>query len=268
MTIVMVIARNSGLLYFDQGLVPLGLGVCFLQRLSGVEYKVGRMNAPIPRFDPANMLSFDLETTGTDPKTCRIVTSAMISIEGRERKDQELLADPGVEIPEQATAVHGITTEYARENGSPHDEVLARTIETIREAWQRGATLVVYNAPYDLSVLRALEPSFTVDGLVFDPLVVDRAMDPYRKGKRRLENVCEHYGIELTNAHEATADAVAAARVAWKLAKKYPQLAQDNGEELMVSQAQWFYESQIKLQEWFNSKGRDVTVGTSWPVQL
>lgn len=268
MTIVMVGARISGLLSFGQGFVFIGLAVCFLQRLSGVEYKVGHMNAPIPRFDPANMLSFDLETTGTDPKTCRIVTSAMISIEGRERKDQELLADPGVEIPEQATAVHGITTEYARENGSPHDEVLARTIETIREAWQRGATLVVYNAPYDLSVLRALEPTFTVDGLVFDPLVVDRAMDPYRKGKRRLENVCEHYGIELTNAHEATADAVAAARVAWKLAKKYPQLAQDNGEELMVSQAQWFYESQIKLQEWFNSKGRDVTVGTSWPVQL
>ncbi len=233
-----------------------------------MEYKVGCMNVPIPQFDPANMLSFDLETTGTDPKTCRIVTSAMISIAGRERKDLELLADPGVEIPEQATAVHGITTEYARENGSPHDEVLAHTITTIREAWKRGATLVVYNAPYDLSVLRALEPSFTIDGLVFDPLVVDRAMDPYRKGKRRLENVCEHYGIELANAHEATADAVAAARVAWKLAKKYPHLVQTNGEELMVSQTQWFYDSQIKLQEWFNRNGRDVTVGTSWPVQL
>lgn len=264
----MVVSQISGLHSFDQGFVFIGLAGCFLPRLSGVEYRVGRMNAPIPRFDPANMLSFDLETTGTDPKTCRIVTSAMISIEGRERKDQELLADPGVDIPEQATAVHGITTEYARENGRPHDEVLAQTIATIRGAWQRGATLVVYNAPYDLSVLRALEPSFTVDGLVFDPLVVDRAMDPYRKGKRRLENVCEHYGIELTNAHEATADAVAAARVAWKLAKKYPQLAQNSGEELMVSQAQWFYESQIKLQEWFNSKGRGVTVGTSWPVQL
>ena len=118
------------------------------------------------------MLSFDLETTGVDPKTARIVTSALVTIKGRERNDIEMLADPGVEIPQQASDVHGITTEYAREHGQDHGEVLAKTIEGIREAWRSGATLIVYNAAYDLSVLRALEPSFTVDGPVFDPYAV------------------------------------------------------------------------------------------------
>ena len=72
-------------------------------------------------FNPAHMLSFDLETTGTNPLSARIVTSAMVRIRGSQVEDVELLADPGVEIPEQASAVHSITTEYARENGKPHD---------------------------------------------------------------------------------------------------------------------------------------------------
>lgn len=232
--------------------------------VSGDSYRVVSMTAL--HFDPAHMLSFDLETTGVDPKTARIVTSALVTIKGRERNDIEMLADPGVEIPQQASDVHGITTEYAREHGQDHDEVLAKTIEGIREAWRAGATLIVYNAAYDLSVLRALEPSFTVDGPVFDPFVVDRAKDQYRKGKRTLESVCEHYGVVLDNAHEATADAVAAARVAWMLARKYPEIVQMSTDELMLAQATWFYESQKSLQEWFQKKGKDVPVNTAWPL--
>lgn len=221
-------------------------------------------------FDPSHMLSFDLETTGPDPLTARIVTSALISIHGSDRDDLEILADPGVEIPEGATAVHGITTEYAREHGRPHAEALAETISRIRRGWQEGATLVVYNAPYDLTVLRTLEPSFTIDGPVFDPLVVDKAKDRYRKGGRRLTQVCEHYGVALDNAHEASADAVAAARVAWKLARAYPELLDLSVDDLMLQQATWNYQDKTELREYFHSKGqadRAATVNTSWPLQ-
>lgn len=223
------------------------------------------------RFDPSHMLSFDLETTGPDPLTARIVTSALITINGSHRDDLEILADPGVEIPEGATAVHGITTAYAREHGRPHDEVLAETIARIRRGWEEGATLIVYNATYDLTVLRTLDPTFTVDGPVFDPLVVDKAMDRYRRGGRRLNQVCEHYGVTLDNAHEATADAVAAARVAWKIARAYPELADMTCDELMLKQATWNYEDKSRLREHFESRGqsdRAATVNTSWPLQM
>ncbi|MDN5684147.1 3'-5' exonuclease [Corynebacterium glyciniphilum] len=221
-------------------------------------------------FDPTHLLSFDLETTGTDPLTARIVTSALISINGRQRDDLEMLADPGIPIPEGAAKVHGISTEYAREHGRPHDEVLAETIERIRAGWRDGATLIVYNAAYDLTVLRSLDPTFTVDGLVVDPLVIDKAKDPYRKGKRQLEPVCAHWGVTLDNAHEATADALAAARVAWKLARAYPELTEVSADELMLNQATWHYESQSGLKKYFEEKGqtdRAATVNTSWPVQ-
>lgn len=224
------------------------------------------MNATA-HFDPTHMLSFDLETTGVDPLTARIVTSAVVTINGREREDVEMLADPGVEIPEAASQVHGITTEHAREHGRPHEDVLAETIERIRKGWAAGATLIVYNAAYDLSILRALEPTFTIDGPVFDPFVVDRQKNKFRKGKRTLENVCAHYGVPLDNAHEATADAVAAARVAWKLAREFPELTQFTAEELMVEQATWYYEQQSELQEWFKKKGKEAEVQTSWPIQ-
>ncbi|MGO3360822.1 MAG: 3'-5' exonuclease [Corynebacterium sp.] len=222
-------------------------------------------------FDPSHLLSFDLETTGTDPHAARIVTSALITINGRSRDDLELLADPGIPIPEQATKVHGITTEHAQQNGRPHDEVLAETIQRIRDGWAAGATLIVYNAAYDLSVLRALEPSFTVDGLVVDPLVIDKAKDRFRKGGRRLEQVCEHYGVTLDNAHEATADALAAARVAWKLSRAYPELTDVSADELMLDQATWHYEGQSGLKQYFEDKGqadRAATVNTSWPLQV
>lgn len=220
-----------------------------------------------PRFDPSRMLGFDLETTGTDPRTARIVTSALVSIDGRQRDDLELLADPGGEIPEEATAVHGISTAHAREHGRPHDEVLAETVERIRRGWEDGATLIVFNAAYDLTVLRSLDPGFTVDGLVVDPYVIDRAKDRYRKGNRKLSTVCAHYGVELDNAHEATADAVAAARVAWKLSRAFPEITRMDAGELMIAQSTWYYEEQTDLQRYFTEKGRDITVNTSWPVE-
>ncbi|ALC05635.1 DNA polymerase III subunit epsilon [Corynebacterium deserti GIMN1.010] len=222
----------------------------------------------LPNFDPAKMLSFDLETTSADPFEARIVTSAMVTITAKGAEPIELLADPGVEIPEGATAIHGITTEHARANGQPHDEVLTKTITALREAWNNGLSVVVYNAPFDLTVLRTHDPSFTVDGLVYDPFNVDRFKEPYRKGKRTLTDLSAHYGVQLGNAHEATSDALAAARIAWKQLKIWPELGTMSGEELMELQAVKFYEKAISYRNYLIGQGRDAsTVGTSWPVQ-
>ena len=95
-------------------------------------------------FDATRMLSFDLETTSTDPRSARIVTSALVTIDGRHVDRKEMLADPGVEIPEAAAQVHGITTEKARAEGRPHDEVLEETVSAIKQAWDNGLTPVSY----------------------------------------------------------------------------------------------------------------------------
>ena len=86
-------------------------------------------------FDASRMLAFDLETTSANPKEARIVTSALVRIDGRDVQKVEHLADPGIEIPQEATNVHGITTEKARAEGRPHEEVLKDTVEAIKAAW-------------------------------------------------------------------------------------------------------------------------------------
>lgn len=219
-------------------------------------------------FDASRMLAFDLETTSANPKQARIVTSALVRIDGRDVQKIEHLADPGIEIPQEATNVHGITTEKARAEGRPHEEVLKDTVETIKTAWEDGLTLIVYNAAFDLTVLRSLTGDFTVTGPVYDPYVIDRVSDKWRKGKRTLGAVCEHYGVELGNAHEATADALAAARVAWKQVRQhYPNLAQMEENELMEFQAVKWYEDRVAFKKYLEGKGRDASdVSTAWPL--
>jgi DNA polymerase-3 subunit epsilon len=98
---------------------------------------------------------FDLETTGIDVETARIVTAhvGLIDATGASIAHGEWLADPGVEIPEQASAVHGISTERARAEGRPAAEVVAEIVAAVRAVFARGVPLVVYNAPYDLTLL-------------------------------------------------------------------------------------------------------------------
>ena len=213
------------------------------------------------------LLAFDLETTGPDPRTAHVVTSALLAIDGPEKKGRNWLADPGVEIPAGATAVHGITTEHARANGRPHAEVIAETVAGIRQGWSEGRALVVFNASFDLTILRRWDPSFEILGPVVDPFVIDRATDTFRKGKRTLEAVCEFHGVRLDSAHEAEADAVAAARLAWKLLGTSRELAAADWREVNRMQARWHEARQKDFAEYLERSGKDASdVNTEWPI--
>ena len=80
------------------------------------------------------LIGFDLETTGTDPYEARIVTGAVIEVRGGQplgRRDW--LADPGVEIPADAVAVHGMSNERAAAEGSPADRVASQASHPVAE---------------------------------------------------------------------------------------------------------------------------------------
>lgn len=217
--------------------------------------------------DRNRLLAFDLETTGPDPRTAHVVTSALVAIDGAEKQEFTWLADPGVEIPEAATAVHGISTEHARANGRPHAEVIAETVAGIRRGWSEGRALVVFNAAFDLTILRRWDPSFEILGPVVDPFVVDRAVDPYRKGKRTLGAVCEHHGVTLDFAHEASADALAAARLAWKLLGGQNELVGADWREVNSLQAGWHEARQRDFAAYLERTGKDASdVNIAWPM--
>jgi DNA polymerase-3 subunit epsilon len=176
------------------------------------------------------MIGLDFETTDVDTNVARIVTGTLYVIEpGHAPVKYSWLIDPGVEIPEATTAIHGVTTEQARADGmAPADALLAMT-ELLDEHWTRDVPLVAYNASYDLSLYRAETARHGVPAVDFggrhvvDPLVIDRHVDRYRKGGRKLGDVCRHYKVELVDAHTSDADTLATLRLAYKIARRYPQ---------------------------------------------
>lgn len=218
---------------------------------------------------------FDLETTGVDVTTDRIVTAhvGLLGPGGVVRESRSWMADPGVEIPDGATAVHGITTAAAREHGRPAPDVVAEIIEALRQLFAAGVPVVAYNAPYDFSLLKneALRhgiPPIDAPSPVIDPLVLDKAHDRYRRGKRTLEVVAAHYAVPLVGAHDAAADAIAAGRVAQALAHRFA-LSGPVG-ELHTQQIGWARDQAESLTEYFIRAGRldpDDRVDGSWPIR-
>ncbi|TWH36255.1 DNA polymerase-3 subunit alpha/DNA polymerase-3 subunit epsilon, partial [Rhodococcus rhodochrous J38] len=177
------------------------------------------------------------------------------------------LADPGVEIPESAAKVHGITTEYAREHGRPHVEVVHEVATELRECWDEHRVVAIYNAAYDLTVLHTqTDGSFTVDGPVVDPFVLITEFDK-RTGNRRLSTMCERYRVTLNDAHDAEADALAAARLAWKLPRRFPTLARLGVDELMRWQSEFYrihqQQAKARQQAFF---GNTDSVDDAWPI--
>lgn len=216
---------------------------------------------------------FDLETTGIDVATSRIVSAnvSVIGPDGGVLESRDWLADPGVDIPVQASAVHGITTARARLEGRTAAIVVAEIIAAIRSIFDRGLALAVYNAPYDLSLLQHEAIRHDIEPLrepapIVDPLVIDKAVDRYRKGKRTLEVAAVVYGVSLTDAHDAGADAVAAGRVAQAMAARYPGELDVPALELHRRQAEWSAQQSASFAEYMRrTHNPDFVETAGWP---
>lgn len=226
------------------------------------------------------LAAFDLETTGTDPEEDRIVT-ASVALVGADMEPEanDWLVDPGIEIPEGATRIHKITTEMAREEGRAAPEAVAEITALLAGYLNEDYPIVAFNARYDLTMLdrearrHGVEPLVELVGgpmglIVLDPLILDKQVDPYRPGKRKLTDLCQHYGVELDQAHASNADALAAARLAWRLGSENAELGDADLPTLHESQIGWARAQAEGLQKFFDEKGLDEKVETEWPLVL
>lgn len=225
------------------------------------------------------MLGFDLETTGVDVEHDRIVTACCAWLDGAGKsapRVKEWLAWPEVEIPDAAAAVHGVTTAHAREHGFPAAQVIGEVAETILGAVGSGIPVVGFNLPYDLTLLDREYARWDLGAfgwdldaagpLVIDSHVLDKALDRYRKGKRNLGLVAQHYGVTAGKAHDAAGDAVTAARVAWKIARKWPHVGRMGPSQLMAFQKAAQAEQARSLRAHLESEGKDASgVHEAWP---
>lgn len=190
---------------------------------------------------------FDVESTGLDKATERIVTASLLS----DDYSKSWLINPEHPINPEAAAVHGITDEKVKAEGQDAATAIGEIVSEIESILKRGEILCGYNVIYDLTILeyeakRHNIPSLSerMNGLVapvVDPYILDKSLNKTRGGKRTLERLTELLGIELNNAHDATSDAIAAVEVFKRLVLQ----AEEAGHSLDVEP--------MKLHDWFVS---------------
>lgn len=230
------------------------------------------------------LLGFDIESTGVDQFEDRMVTFSMVFSpgEGHEPTILEWNLDPGVEIAEGATAVHGISTAHAREFHMDAAKAMPYIARRLEACVSQGIPLVIYNAPFDTTMLWQEFERYNVDltftreemySRVIDPLVIDKACDKYRKGSRKLTDTAALYGYDLTNAHNSTADVEATLHIARRLKKFFKpemtiEVLQEFQKDAKIEQSTSF---QKYLREKRDDEGNLVdplaVISTEWPYQ-
>jgi DNA polymerase-3 subunit epsilon len=200
--------------------------------------------ADVPWHD-IDIALLDVETTGRDASVDRVVeVGIVVGRNGEVIARYNWLINPGIPIPAEVVAVHGITDEMVKDK--PRFEEVASEIG----AALRGCVPSAYNALFDRAFMqgefaRAKAettgiPAMSRETEWIDPLVWAREVQSDEKS-RALGDVAARLGVKLEQAHRASDDAEAALRVMYALGKDvripraYGALVQ---EQRRLSQAQ------------------------------
>ncbi|MCX2720153.1 3'-5' exonuclease [Lentiprolixibacter aurantiacus] len=167
---------------------------------------------------------FDLETTGTNVVNDRIVEIAILKIYPNGNKESKTwLVNPEMDIPAEASAIHGITNEKVA--SEPTFKELSHTI------WNmiRDCDLAGFNSDrFDIPLLA--EEMLRV-GIEFDLKnrnTVDVQAIFHKMEQRTLSAAYLFYcDRELNDAHSAEADTQATYEVLLAQIEKYPELEND-----------------------------------------
>lgn len=168
---------------------------------------------------------FDLEATGLNRRTDRIVELSLIKIHPDETRESYLFQiNPGIPIPAEVTAIHGITDEDIKD--APTFKELAPVLADLFE----GCDLAGYNLlHFDIPML---QEEFQRVGQAFDTTnrrVIDAQRIFHVKEPRTLSAALQFYCNEdHTGAHSAQDDVEATIKVLFGQVKRYPELPRDS----------------------------------------
>lgn len=171
----------------------------------------------------------DLETTGTDFVTDRIVQISVLKVfPDSAEESRTRLINPGIPIPREATAVHGISDEDVRHQPCFRD--VARSLyEFLSSCDIAGYNSNAFDIPF-------LAEEFARCGIEF-PQQGTRLIDVCtifkRKEERTLTAAYKFYcGKSLENAHNAEADVRATYEVFKRQRERYDDIGSFSLDEL------------------------------------
>ncbi len=164
-----------------------------------------------------NYVAIDLEMTGLNAKTDRILEVAAIRVrEGKEVAVFSEIVNPQVKLNEKVIELTGITQEEA-DAGRDLDETLYAFLEFLGED-----ILVGQNIIFDYSFLKqwAVNHKLPLEKTAIDTLKLARQFLPAEQ-KKDLASLCEYYKIQRLNAHRALDDTRETVEVLQRLARDY-----------------------------------------------
>lgn len=170
------------------------------------------------------LIVFDLETTGLDTSSDRIVELGLVRLlPGGERSSRSWLVHPGQPIPAAASAVHGIRDEDVA--GSPRwEDIAVEVFDCFAGCDVSGFNVERFDLPLLVREFQRAEIEFPSA----DIGVVDSFSLFVRREPRDLAAAVSLYcGRDHAGAHRAVADAEAAADVLLGQLRRYQDLPQD-----------------------------------------
>lgn len=148
----------------------------------------------------------DIETTGTQPLKSDIIEIGAVYVENHQVvKKYSSLVRPTQEISEYIESITGINNALVA-NERPIEEVLPEFVAFCGDVPLVGHNLIVFD--YRMLKVKATRLGLPFNKEAVDTLIVSRKLLADLPS-RKLGDLCEHYGIDLVNAHRAYDDAYA-----------------------------------------------------------
>ena len=170
------------------------------------------------------LVFFDLETTGIDIAKDRIVEISMVKVmpNGQEIVKTRRI-NPGMPIPPEATAIHGITDEDVKD--CPKFKEIAKSLAAQIE----GCDLAGFNSNrFDIPMLAEEFLRAGVDVDLNRRKFIDVQTIFHKMEQRNLTAAYKFYcNKDLANAHSAEADTMATYEVLKAQLDRYPELEND-----------------------------------------
>lgn len=164
---------------------------------------------------------FDLETTGINIAKDRIVEISMLKVYPNGNKESKTwLVNPVIEIPKEASDIHGITNEKVA-NEPIFNELALEVNEMIK-----GCDLAGFNSNrFDIPLLAEEMLRAEVDFDMNDRVAIDVQVIYHKKEERTLSAGYKFYcGEDMKNAHSAEADTNATYEILKAQLDKYDDL--------------------------------------------
>ena len=131
---------------------------------------------------------FDLETTGFDPKTARIIEIGALKYKNNELVEElSILVNPECEIPDVITMITGIDDELVK-NAITIEEALPQFIQFIEDL-----PLVAHNSNFDLSFIEE-----NINRLEL-PMITNKNIDTVYLARKYIKGVFNHKLETLKN---------------------------------------------------------------------